>query len=356
MCAYRIEILHNLEGIRPQQWNAVAGDTLQKGYCWQKYKQAAQAAGRPRAWTAFVTVWQQAQLVGVATAYQYPLPLPFAAPVLRHLSKWLLAPTNPINFLLPPTVAPFADETAVFPLLLKGIRQLVRQHWSLGVRMTFLEPQKQQSLLTHLRQANYRVTDGIWETSLPVQWPDFAGYEKSLNHKHRNQLRKQRKKAAQAGIKITTAPPTAIEPIYALLQKVAAKNRSEVLYNANFLTHAQEILGSEQFTLFRAVYQNQTVACLLMYHDQTTAQLAAIGLDYHISQTYNLYRVLIYAAIEHSIAIGMTCIKGGMSRYDLKRRIGFVSYPTLTATDAWLPPVKKGYGFMPASLQDSSTQ
>ncbi|MCP5099857.1 MAG: GNAT family N-acetyltransferase, partial [Chloroflexi bacterium] len=120
----------------------------------------------------------------------------------------------------------------------------------------------------------------------------------------------------------------------------------------NFLHHAQHILGDDHFTLFRAIHEGKTVACLLMFHDQTDAQLAAIGLDYDLSNAYNLYRVLIYAAIEHAITLGLRCVKGGMSRYEIKRRIGFVSRPTFTATYAWLPLVKKGYSFTPASLRD----
>lgn len=350
---YHIRLIGDIEQMTPTQWNAITGESLQRSYRWQQYKQASQAASWPRAWTHFVTVWRGDTLVGVASAYQYPMPLPLELPFLRRLSQIALAPTNPINFLLPPMVLRGEDETAVYPLLLQGIRQLIRKKFALGVRLTFLDAQHHALLLTHLRQANYLITDGIWENDLMLEWPTFDGYVQSLKSSHRNSLRKQLKKVDRAGIVITTAMPTDAQHIYSLFANVAAKNKSQLLYNQNVLHHAQTILGDDHFKLFRAVHNGKTVACLMMYHDQQTAQLAAIGLDYDVSNQYNLYRVLIYSAIEKSINLGLHCVRGGMSKYELKRRIGFVSRPTLTATDAWLSPIKRGYSFTPDSLQDS---
>jgi predicted N-acyltransferase len=253
-----------------------------------------------------------------------------------------------------PTVAAEADETAVYPQLLKGIRQLVWRRHALGVRLVFLEEAQHAALLQQLRQANYLISEGIWENDLHIEWPTFEAYVASLKSSHRNSLRKQRKKVEQAGIEITTELPADTQTIYALFERVAQKNRSQLLYNRDFLQHAHQILGSDHFKLFRAVYQGQTVACLMMYHDRSTARLAAIGLDYDVSQTFNLYRVLIYAAIECCIEMGIQQVLGGMSRYDIKRRIGFVSRPTFTATDAWLSPLKKGYSFTPNTLRDDS--
>lgn len=352
MPTYHIKLINDIAEIDPQQWNAVTGDTLHRGYRWQQYKQASQARGWPRAWTRFVTVWADAELVGVATAYQYPMPMPLAAPWLQRLSQIVLAPTNPINFSVLPMVKEGVGETAVFLHLLKGIRQLIWRRLALGTRLVFLDAERDPALLHHLRQDGYLINDGIWENELDLPWPSFAGYVDSLKSSHRNSLRKQQKKAARAGIAITTALPEDSGAVYALLQRVAAKNRSRLLYNPDFLDYAQKFLGTNHFKLFRALHQGQTVACLLMYHDQSTARLAAIGLDYDLSLTYDLYRNLIYAAIECCIDLGVQRVYGGMSRYDIKRRIGFVSRPTLTATYAWLPPVKKGYSFTPASLRD----
>jgi predicted N-acyltransferase len=354
MSTYRLELIRHIGEIDPQQWNAVVGDTLQKGYRWQKYKQASQAKGWPPAWTAFITVWSGSDLVGVATAYRYPLPGPFAAPWLRRLAQIALAPTNPVNFLVPPTAAPGVDETAVLPLLIKGIRQLMRRRLAPGARLVFLEEPRHTALLHHLAQSGFLITEGIWENDLYLEWSTFEDYVLSLKSSHRNSLRKQQKKAAQAGIHITTELPTDSATVYALFDKVAQKNHSELLYNPQFLDHAQTILGCDHFKLLRAVHQGRTVACLMMVHDQKTAQLAAIGLDYDLSQTYNLYRVLIYAAIEQCMALGIERIKGGMSRYDIKGRIGFVSRPTQTAAYAWLPPIKKVYSFTPTSLRDDA--
>ncbi|MCP5101599.1 MAG: hypothetical protein GY943_39145, partial [Chloroflexi bacterium] len=280
MSAYHIKLINHIDEIDPIQWHiVVGGDTLQKGYRWQQYKQATQPTGWPRAWSAFVTVWSETQLVGVATAYQYPMPMPFAAPWMRRLSQIVMAPTNPINFLLLPTVAPLADETAVYHLLIKGVKKLMWRRLGLGLRMVFLDGEGERQLLNHLQHANFLLCEGIWENDLHIQWSTFAEYESSLKRDPRNQLRKQRKKARQADITITTALPTNSEQIYMLLDRVAQKNRSELLYNRNFLHHAQHILGDDHFTLFRAIHEGKTVACLLMFHDQTDAQLAAIGLD-----------------------------------------------------------------------------
>ena len=354
MSAYQIKLISNIDEIDPQQWNAVVGDTLQKGYRWQKYKQASQAGGWPSAWIAFVTVWSGATLVGVAAAYRYPLPGPFANPWLRRMAQIVLAPANPINFLVPPTAAPGADETAVLPLLLKGVRQLIWRRLAPGLRLVFLEDSQHSALINYLAQDGFLITEGIWENDLHIEWSTFEAYTLALKSSHRNNLRKQQKKSEQAGIQITTELPTDATAVYALFDQVAQKNRSGLLYNPQFLNHAQTILGCEHFKLLRAVHEGETVACLMMFHDQTTAQLAAIGLDYDLSQTYNLYRVLIYAAIDRCIALGIQRIKGGMSRYDIKRRIGFVSRPTQTAAYAWLPPIKKVYGFTPASLRDDA--
>lgn len=355
MSNYHVKLITRIGEIEPQQWNAVTGDTLQKGYRWQKYKQLSQADGWPPAWTAFVTVWSGNDLVGVATAYRYPLPGPFDVPWLRRLAQIVLAPTNPINFLLPPTVAPGVDETAVYPLLIKGIKQLIWRKLAPGLRLVFLEQPKHTGLITHLVQAGFLITEGIWENDLYLEWPTFEEYVLSLKSSHRNSLRKQQKKAKKAGIHITTELPDDTEQVYALLNKVAQKNKSELLYNAHFLQHAQTILGCDHFKLLRAIHEGQTVGCLLMYHDQKTAKLAAIGLDYDLSQTYNLYRVLIYAAIECCIDLGLQRIQGGMSRYDIKGRIGFESRPTQTAAYAWLPPIKKVYSFTPTSFRDDES-
>ncbi len=353
MSTYRLRLIQHIDEIDSLQWNAVTGDTLQRGYRWQRYKQYTQVAGWPPTWTAFVTVWSGSHLVGVATAYRYPLPGPFRAPWLRRLAQIALAPTNPINFLVPPTVAPGAEEAAVFPLLIKGIRQLMVRRLAPGVRMVFLEQPHHETLLYHLEQNSFLITQGIWENDLALNWQTFEEYTLSLKSSHRNSVRKQQKKAAQADIHITTELPPDPTEVYALFDKVAQKNRSALLYTPQFLEQAQTILGREHFTLLRAVYAGKTVACLMMFHDQSTAQLAAIGLDYNLSQKYNLYRVLIYAAIERCIDLGLQRIKGGMSRYDIKGRLGFVSRPTKTAAYAWLPLLKKGYSFTPASLRDS---
>lgn len=355
MSNYHIKLINQIDQINPQQWNAVTGDTLQQGHRWQKYKQASQATGWPKAWTAFVTVWSDADLVGVATAYQYPMPMPFATPWLRHISKIAMALTNPINFSVLPTVAPFADETAVFPLLIKGMRQLMWRKFALGVRLVFLQETTHSTLLGHLRRANFLVSNGIWENEMRVAWPTFVEYLRCLKKSRRHHVRQQRKIAKEAGVVITKELPEDASAVYALFDNVAHQNRSNLLYNEHFLTHAQQILGTNHFTLLRAIYNGETVACLMMYHAGTEAQLAAIGLDLDISKKYNLYRVLAYAAIEHCIENGIEHIKGGMSQYQIKQRMGFTSFPTLTATDAWLPPVKKGYAFTPSSLQDGPT-
>ena len=354
MSAYHLKLIRHIDEIDPQQWNAVTGDTLQKGYRWQKYKQASQAKGWPRAWTAFITVWSGSELVGVATAYRYPLPGPFAAPWQRRLAQIVLTPSNPINFLVPPTAAPGVNETAVLPLLIKGIRQLMWRRLAPGARMVFLEAPQHAALLHHLDQAGFLITEGIWENDLYLEWPTFEEYVLSLKSSYRNSLRKQQKKAAHAGIHITTELPGDADAVYALFDRVAQKNHSQLLYDPQFLEHAQTILGCDHFKLLRAVRDGKTAACLMIVHDQKTAQLAAIGLDYDLSQTYNLYRVLIYTAIEQCIALGIERIKGGMSRYDIKGRLGFVSRPTQTAAYAWLPPIKKVYSFTPTSLRDDA--
>lgn len=353
MSASQLRLIRHIDEIDPAQWNAVTGDTLQKGYRWQKYKQYAQAGGWPPAWTAFITAWAGSQLVGVATAYRYPMPGPFGSPWLRRLAQIALAPSNPVNFLVPPTVAPGADTAVVYPVLIQGIRRLMWQRLVPGARMVFLERTPHGTLLRHLEQNNFLITDGIWENDLLLSWPTFEEYVLSLKSSHRNNLRKQQKKALRDGITITTELPQKTAEIYALFNKVAHKNRSALLYNPQFLDHAQAILGPDHFKLLRATRNGQTVACLMMYHDQTTAQLAAVGLDYDLSLTYNLYRILIYAAIECCIQMGLQRIKGGMSRYDIKGRIGFVSRQTETAVYAWPAPLKKIYSYTPASLRDN---
>lgn len=353
MSACRLRLIRHIDEIDATQWNAITGDTLQKGYRWQKYKQYAQASGWPPAWTMFITAWSGSQLDGVASAYRYPLPGPFTASWLRRLAQIVLAPSNPINFLVPPTVAPGAEAATVYPVLIQGIQRLMGQRLAPGVRLVFLEQAHHGPLLSHLAQHNFLITEGIWENDLLLSWPTFEAYTLSLKSSHRNSLRKQQKKALDHGITITTKLPQETADIYALFDKVAQKNRSALLYNPQFLVYAQAILGQEHFKLFRAVHRGKTVACLMMYHDQTTAQLAAVGLDYDLSLTFNLYRLLIYAAIESCLEMGLQRIKGGMSRYDIKRRIGFVSRPTQTAVYAWPAPLKKIYSFTPASLRDT---
>lgn len=354
MTAYRLRLIRNIDEIDAAQWNSVTGDTLQKGYRWQKYKQYAQAGGWPPAWTAFITAWSGGTLAGVATAYRYPMPGPFEARWLRRLAQIALAPSNPINFLVPPTVAAGADAAAVYPILIQGIHRLMRQRLVPGARMVFLEQAQHGMLLQQLEQSGFRIAEGIWENDLLLSWSTFEEYVLSLKSNHRNSLRKQQKKALRDGITITTELPQDTAEIYALFNQVAQKNRSALLYNPQFLHHAQAILGQDHFKLLRALHQGKTVACLMMYHDRTTAQLAAVGLDYDLSLAYNLYRILIYAAIESCIEMGLQRIKGGMSRYDIKGRIGFVSRPTQTAVYAWPYPLKKIYSFTPASLQDNA--
>ncbi|WP_085909089.1 GNAT family N-acetyltransferase [Kiloniella majae] len=338
MSDYRILVTEDPTDICQESWDEVAGNSLHTSYNWQRFWTEAQAPTWPRSRTAMVLVYHGNKMVGHCGAYRYPYPLPLPSCWQRRIARSLLWPLNPVNFHKHPVVHPQADPDEVIPLLLDGVDQLRRRWLAPTARFVLLDRERDQLLFRYLEGKGYVFSPGITDTHLEVKWSSFQDYlQGAMKSKHRNYLARCYRRAIEAGtsFEVLSDPAAHSEQIISLLRNVADHNRSETLYASNFLQAAEQHLGRENIVVICAKVKGRIVACTINYRDHDKITQKSLGMDYGLSQSLNLYRLIIAEGIKYAIKHKIKSVGCGFSQYEIKRRLGLEQIETTTAIKTW---------------------
>jgi len=338
MSDYRILVTEDPKDICQKSWDEVASNSLHTSYNWQKFWAAAQAPTWPQSRTAMVVVYHGNKIVGHCGAYRYPYPLPFPRSWQRKIARSMLWPLNPVNFHKPPVVHPQADPDKVIPLLLDGVDQLRRRWLAPTARFVLLDRDRDKLLFRYLKEKGYGFSPGITDTHLEVKWSSFGDYlQSAMKSKHRNYLARCYRRAVEAGVsfEVLSDPVAHSDEIISLLRNVADHNRSETLYSPDFLRAAEQHLGCEKLVVICARVKGKMAACTINYRDHDRITQKSLGMDYALSQSLNLYRLIIAEGIKYAIRNNIKSVGCGFSQYEIKSRLGLERVETTTAIKTW---------------------
>ncbi|WP_310620634.1 GNAT family N-acetyltransferase [Flexibacterium corallicola] len=320
---------------------------------WHAFFKSARPLTWPRCKSAFLSVVHGKKIVGCCSVYRYPYPLPFESAWMRRTARTFFWPANPVNMQGLPVISKGNNPEEVYPALLEAIDKLRVRWLAPAIRLIMLDAQNDAPLIEYLKRANYLLEQGIVKNTLEVSWDNFEGYfEKHLRSKTRRLLRKAHKNATGAGVTFQplTNPSKEQDRICELLQNVADKNKSEVIWSERFLEKEKTYLKERKLVVLGSYLNGKLIGCTVNFNQGSEFVMKSIGLDYSCSEELNLYRLMLLQGIRYSIEAGYSTLNAGFSQYAIKRRLGFSQENTLTAVKSWPLAVAPYFAYRSASM------
>jgi len=316
---FDVQIAHGVEEIGEEAWNHLSGDRPFASYRWYRFGEAVLADDLP----IYVILSRQGEAVGRATFWlerreSLPVRSRVVHSLVRMVLRWwpLLVCRSPLSGTSGLVLPAPPSRDAALETIIRCAQELTQQYGVSFLLFDYLEhaemswPGWPQDLV--------RVASMDPGTCLAISWPDFEGYLAHLSKKHRYNIRRNYRLAAEQGIEVKYHRTVVdVDQAMRLHENVNRRYRYPtdpwmrgVLENAGMVNAAW--LAAEQ--------EGRIVGCELMVEDGKAWLVMGLGLDY---ATPYVYFLLGHEDIRYAIDHGACVLRWGASSYEVKQRFGF---------------------------------
>ncbi len=333
--AYDIRLCNSIDEIPVADWDGMVGEHPFAKHCWFRFLEGAAHDYQPH----YVVLYRNGQAVAGA-AYvvqrheQIPLVQPVRAILEAYLSRRPLLSCQVYLLGKPALFLPEGeDRPEVTRQLLEATRRLAAGEGYSFIVYDYLEAGPE---LASLRQAGlqdllYPSEEG---TFLPITWHSFEEYLMSLGHKRRQDLRRNIRRAEEAGAQVevkrlassnggTPLSPAEQARVHELVHNVYRQHRERKMPSPDAFCASAAANVADQVILLLVHLDSQIAGCGFLLQDEGEISLRVLGLDYALDERGHVYRSLWHGAIRHAIQSGARRLDGGSTAYALKQRLGF---------------------------------
>lgn len=175
----------------------------------------------------------------------------------------------------------------------------------------------------------YRLSLGLPDAVLKLDYPDFESYYEQLDKKKRYKLRKDRETFAKAGgvTRIAADPAPYVDRVWKLYVTTLEKQRQQREATPPVKTTRELFVKClvdkpHRFRLLTAEIGGSLVGFFLLVSAGDRLFVRHAGLDYERSYDTGAYFNLWYAAIEYAIEQGCSALHMGTTTYFVKIQLG----------------------------------
>ncbi len=316
---FDIQIANSVEEVGQPAWDYLAAGRPFASYRWYRYGEVA-STDRP----VYIVLSCHGEPVARATFWLLrqewvPTPAPLRPLADAFLRRWpLFSCRSPLQASSSGLILP--GDPALRDAALATIARVAHeQARRVAGPIIFFDYLMEETAKALSWPEPLKVTDaGDPGTYLPLAWPDFESYLKSLSRSAKKDYHRHCNRAADLGIRISGHPMvTDVEGALALARNVEKHHNSPPTPQARPML---ENAGMVDATWLAAEIDHRLVGCGLLLGDEGTYFMTLLGLDY--SAPYAYFQ-LFYEAIHCAIDKGARALRGGCSAYEIKERLGF---------------------------------
>ena len=335
MSALEVAVRTRIADVDPMAWDACVAGHRFASHRWMRLTEDVATAFAPR----YVLATRGTVLAGAAVCALDRLGNPAGyrrSPLVLRVARLLrcVLPTVacelPIPFLPGLVVArdgACGEDERVVATLLQAIEALAAGAHAPSVRVAHVDAD-QQRLLDALGAAGFRPHAGLPNMCLDLAWPTVASWEAWLPHKKRSELRRVRRRAAEAGLVVGPGEPQddGDPALRRMIRAVTLRHGPLDPWADDLLPRVRSRLGDD-LVLLIARAGGRPVGCLALLRSQDEMLLKWPGLDHAAARDTFAYRSLLAAAVEQAIARDAKRLWLGPTAYELKRDLGATPAP-----------------------------
>jgi predicted N-acyltransferase len=160
---------------------------------------------------------------------------------------------------------------------------------------------------------------------LDLKARDFAAYVQGLGHDHRQDIRRNMRRAEEAGVRVEITTDVRVEQIRVceLVRNVYRRHDERTMPAPEaFITSAATHVAGDAILLL-AYLGEHLAGCGFILQDRGEMALRVLGLDYARDREGHVYRSILLSAIRYAIESGARRVDGGSTAYTFKDRLGF---------------------------------
>ncbi len=330
--ALYVQVVSTIMDVPQPDWNVLAGEELCYTHLWQRFMQYHLIGHHP--W--YILVYRHSQLLAAAIHMIPPPPYFFMKNLPRYIQPFFEALAGklsafcalPLNFRLNGVlVRPDVTETSgIMSALLSASDRLARR--SKRLVQIYLSAEGQTSPLHQalIRRDYVSIPASSYAMLKLGPWQNFDDYLQYLSGKHRREVRRQRRRAAEKQVFVRCLRPREVtvpdRELYHMFCNVMSHHGAlQPWLDEGFLATLRTHLN-ENALFFLAFVKERPVGFILGVHDRHTIDFQIIGLDYEIAREHGVYFLLQYEAVRQAILRGLGAVYMGTTTLDVKRRLG----------------------------------
>ena len=324
----RWRVVDSIHELDEERWDALAGSEVTMAHRWHRVMEASRLGYRPR---YLLAEDERGPLVGiVADTGQSFGRSRWLEVLLRRLTLMIEAPSSSRHSGI--VMRPDTPRERVDRLL----ADLCRSERRPLLAVANVGPSELPAW--SMRRYGARPQPPSMVLELPV--PSYEHYLASLPPRHRHEVRRALRRAAEADVTVSQAPLAGHESdLYPLLAEVCARHRSRLFSPELFPSLARELPG--QVMVFSATVHGQLGAFFLCLRQGRTLLAILAGLRYALAYPSSLYFVLLDDLVRWTLEHGIQRIHAGLSNEAQKQRHGFRPHARWLCVRAYPDPLNR---------------
>ncbi len=317
---FAVETIHTIDQVAQAEWDSLSQARPFVDHRWLRLTEAVLDDYKPR----YVLLRDQGRLVGGAVcSLQHYLD----HRLIQSTIGWLLRRSPylscyvPISFSPGLLWAPESDLDEILERLIGAIQDLSASQHAPFSNINYLA--KGHAAWPILNQRGYHRVMMLADTYLEIHWTSFKAYLSDLPRKKRKEIRRIERRAKREGtsIDVQRPSPQSSSGLYRLMVNVVQRHDQPVLYKAQVLTKAADLLGDD-LTLIVSRQDDQITGCVSLLRNGDHVIAKWLGLDYDRTWDTGTYHRLVSECVRQAIVLGARrLIMGGMG-YETKRHFG----------------------------------
>lgn len=336
---HTIEIVHSIEQVAKNNWDAMAGDNVLAGYGWLK---TAEETFIGNIDLKYLLVKDDDKLIAAAVCYVFN-----KTDLVENLDDLMFGRLKKYASILGLSFMPgfvccplsclgkhflFKTDTdanikrTIMNALLDAIEAFASSH---GLSPSFIHVMDdERDLMQLLDRRGYNKSVHIPLTYLDIEWDSFGEYRTSLKKVSRNtvkSIRREMNKNKNEGVSIEMLenPEAHHDCLYALLNNAYYKhNRKPFMYDRSFFGKLKETLGENALFYISRKGGAITGVCILLRTDEV-GYIPMIGVNHEkAGNDFTYFNISFYRPITDAISNKLKRLYFGRGMYELKARRG----------------------------------